>query len=109
MTSCLDDRQGPVVAATDYMRAFADQIRPFVPGTYKVLGTDGYGRSDYRRSLRRFFEVDRHYVAVAALSALADEGTVPAETVAKAIDRYDIDPEQARPGPQLTQASQTWG
>ncbi|HET6748549.1 MAG TPA: pyruvate dehydrogenase (acetyl-transferring), homodimeric type, partial [Actinomycetes bacterium] len=97
VASCLDGRQGPVVASTDYIKAFADQIRPFVPGTYKVLGTDGYGRSDYRRKLRRFFEVDRHYVALAALQALAQEGTVPAETVAKAIARYDIDPEKPNP------------
>jgi len=97
VTSCLAGRQGPVVASTDYIRAFADQIRPFVPRTYKVLGTDGYGRSDYRRKLRRFFEVDRHFVALAALAALAQEGTVPAETVAKAIAKYGIDPEKPNP------------
>ena len=83
---------GPVIAATDYVRSFADQIRAFVPGRYRVLGTDGYGRSDYRRNLRRFFEVDRHYVAVAALTALAEDGTIPAATVADAITRYGIDP-----------------
>ena len=65
---------GPFVAATDYMRAFADQIRPFVPGRYSVLGTDGFGRSDYRVKLRQFFEVDRYHVAVTALKALADDG-----------------------------------
>ena len=65
---------GPVVASTDYIRAFADQIRQWVPGAYRVLGTDGFGRSDFRRALRRFFEVDRHYVAVAALKELADAG-----------------------------------
>jgi pyruvate dehydrogenase E1 component len=97
VASCLADRQGPVVAATDYVKAFADQIRPWVPGTYKVLGTDGYGRSDYRRTLRRFFEVDRYFVAVAALAALAQEGAVPAETVAKAIARYGIDPDKPNP------------
>jgi pyruvate dehydrogenase E1 component len=99
VASSLAGRQGPVIASTDYIRAFADQIRPFVPGAYayKVLGTDGYGRSDYRRKLRRFFEVDRHFVALAALQALAQEGTVPAETVAKAIARYDIDPEKPDP------------
>jgi pyruvate dehydrogenase E1 component len=86
-----------VVASTDYIRAFADQIRPFVPGTYRVLGTDGYGRSDYRRQLRRFFEVDRHFVALAALQSLAQEGAVAAETVAKAIAKYDIDPEKPNP------------
>jgi len=97
VTDCLADRQGPVVAASDYMKTFADQIRPFVPGTYRVLGTDGFGRSDYRRNLRRFFEVDRYFVALAALQALAGEGTVPAETVAKAISRYGIDPEKPNP------------
>ena len=70
------DKPGPFVAATDYMRAFADQIRPFVPGRYAVLGTDGFGRSDYRVKLRQFFEVDRYHVAVAALKALADDGVV---------------------------------
>jgi len=97
VTSCLADRQGPVVASTDYVKAFADQIRPFVPGTYRVLGTDGFGRSDYRRKLRQFFEVDRHFVALAALTALAQEGTVPAETAAKAIAKYGIDPEKPNP------------
>jgi pyruvate dehydrogenase E1 component len=97
VTSCLADRQGPVVAASDYIRTFADQIRPLVPGSYRVLGTDGFGRSDYRRNLRRFFEVDRYYVALAALQALAGEGTVPAGTVAKAIGRYGIDPDKPNP------------
>jgi len=89
--------QGPVVAATDYVRAYADQIRAWVPRRYVVLGTDGFGRSDTRDKLRRFFEVDRHLVAVAALKALADDGTVPAERVADAIARYGIDP--TRPAP----------
>jgi pyruvate dehydrogenase E1 component len=97
VTTCLADRQGPVIAATDYMKTFADQIRPFVPGSYRVLGTDGFGRSDYRRKLRRFFEVDRYFVALAALQALAQDGTVPAETVAKAIAKYDLDPEKPNP------------
>jgi pyruvate dehydrogenase E1 component len=97
VTGCLAGRQGPVVASTDYIKTFADQIRPFMPGTYKVLGTDGYGRSDYRRKLRRFFEVDRYFVAVAALKALAQEGTVPAERVAKAIAKYDLDPDKPNP------------
>ncbi|MBV9205275.1 MAG: pyruvate dehydrogenase (acetyl-transferring), homodimeric type [Actinobacteria bacterium] len=94
---CLSGRSGPVIAATDYVRSFADQIRPFVPGRYRVLGTDGFGRSDYRRNLRRFFEVDRHYVAMAALSSLAADGTVPAATVADAISRYGIDPGKPDP------------
>jgi len=98
VSQCLAGRPpGPVIAATDYVRAFADQIRAFVPRRYLVLGTDGYGRSDYRRNLRRFFEVDRHYVAVAALSSLAEEGVVPAATVADAISRYGIDPGKPDP------------
>jgi pyruvate dehydrogenase E1 component len=79
------------------MKAFADQIRPFVPQRYRVLGTDGFGRSDYRRSLRSFFEVDRHFIAIAALKALADEGAVPASAAADAIRRYGIDPEKPNP------------
>ena len=94
---CLSGRDGPVVASTDYMRTFADQIRPFVPARYRVLGTDGYGRSDYRVNLRRFFEVNRHYVAVAALKALADEGKVEPGVVRAAIDRYEIDTEAPFP------------
>ena len=95
---CLGGRPGgPVIAATDYVKTFADQIRAFVPGRYRVLGTDGYGRSDYRRNLRRFFEVDRHYVALAALTALAEEGTIPAGQVADAITRYGIDPGKPDP------------
>jgi pyruvate dehydrogenase E1 component len=93
----LAGRTGPVVASTDYMRTFADQIRPYVPAAYRVLGTDGFGRSDYRRKLRRFFEVDRHHVTVAALQALADEGTVERSVVAQAIERYDIDPDVPPP------------
>ena len=95
--TCLGGRAGPVVAATDYIKAFADQIRPFVPSRYRVLGTDGFGRSDYRRKLRAFFEVDRHFVAVAALKALADEGTIKPSVVAEAIVRYGIDPEKPNP------------
>jgi pyruvate dehydrogenase E1 component len=93
----LADRGGPVVAATDYMKSFADGIRPFVPRRYRVLGTDGFGRSDYRRRLRWFFEVDRHFVALAALKALADEGSVPTAVVAEAIQKYDIDSEKPNP------------
>jgi pyruvate dehydrogenase E1 component len=97
VTRCLEGRDGPVIASTDYMKAFADGIRPYVPGRYKVLGTDGFGRSDYRRKLRSFFEVDRHYVTVAALKALADEGKVKASVVADAIHKYGIDPETPPP------------
>src|ERR1700684_1918219 len=79
----LSERRGPVVASPDYLRAVPDQIRQWVPGSYRVLGTDGYGRSDFRRALRRFFEVDRHYVAVAALAELAQAGTIDAAVVAE--------------------------
>ena len=88
---------GPVVAATDYMRAFAEQIRPYVDRRYRVLGTDGFGRSDFRRNLRRHFEVDRHYVVLAALTELAAEGAVPASAPAQAVTRYDIDPDKPAP------------
>jgi pyruvate dehydrogenase E1 component len=90
---------GPVVAATDYMRAYADQIRAYVPADrrYAVLGTDGFGRSDYRRNLRAHFEVDRHHVLLAALSALAAEGAVPADSAAQAIKRYGIATDKPNP------------
>jgi len=95
---CLKDRAGPVVASTDYMKAFADQIRAFLPThNYITLGTDGFGRSDTRKALRHFFEVDRRYVAVAALKALADEEAVPRKKVTEAIKKYDIDPEKPNP------------
>jgi len=93
----LADRPGPVIAATDYIRAFADQIRPFIDRRYAVLGTDGFGRSDYRKALRSFFEVDRHHVTLTALHALAQEGLVARERVAEAISKYDIDPEKRNP------------
>ena len=93
----LGEAEGPFVAATDYVRSFADQIREWVPGRYAVLGTDGFGRSDYRRQLRRFFEVDRHHVAVAALDALAREGTVKPKLVQQAIEKYEIDTESNAP------------
>jgi pyruvate dehydrogenase E1 component len=94
---CLAKREGPVVAATDYMRAFPEQIRPYVRKRYVCLGTDGFGRSDYRVALRRFFEVNRHYVTVAALKALADEGMLAAAQVAAAIAKYGIDAEKPAP------------
>ena len=93
----LAEREGPFVAATDYMKTVADQIRQWVPGPYTVLGTDGFGRSDSRAELRRFFEVDRHYVVVAALKALSDEGKIDAQTVNKAMQNFGIDPEKANP------------
>jgi pyruvate dehydrogenase E1 component len=88
---------GPVIAATDYMKAIPDGIRPFVRARYKALGTDGFGRSDYRRKLRSFFEVDRYHVAVAALKALADDQLLPAKRVSEAIKRYKIDPDGPNP------------
>ena len=97
VTECLQGTEGPVIAATDYMKAYAEQIRPFVDRRYVTLGTDGFGRSDSREALRYFFEVDRHFIAVAALKALADDGVIPATTVAEAITRYNIDP--AKPNP----------
>ena len=97
VTCCLEGTTGPVVAATDYVRTFAEQIRPYVPRRYVVLGTDGFGRSDTREQLRRFFEVDRHHVAVAALKALADDGAIPAKRVAEAITKYGIDAKKPAP------------
>ena len=79
------------------MRAFPEQIRPYVARRYICLGTDGFGRSDYRVALRRFFEVNRHYVTLAALKALADEGLLPAKEVASAIAKYDIDVDKPVP------------
>ncbi|MFL5368798.1 MAG: pyruvate dehydrogenase (acetyl-transferring), homodimeric type [Myxococcales bacterium] len=93
----LGEMEGPVIAATDYVRAFADQIRAYVPRRYMVLGTDGFGRSDTREKLRGFFEVDRFHVAVAALKALADDGTVPAKKVAEAIEKYGVDANRPAP------------
>ncbi|WP_372718771.1 pyruvate dehydrogenase (acetyl-transferring), homodimeric type [Immundisolibacter sp.] len=94
---CLDGTDGPVIAATDYMQAFADQIRPWVRGRYVVLGTDGFGRSDTRRRLRQFFEISREHIAYAALKALADEGTIPVKTVTEAAGKLGIDSEQPDP------------
>ncbi len=93
----LADAKGPVIAATDYMKVCADQIRPFVRGTYRVLGTDGFGRSDSRQKLREFFEVDRRFIVIAALSALADEGKVERKVIAEAIKRYGIDADKRNP------------
>ncbi len=98
VTQCLSARgDSPVIASTDYIRTFAEQIRGYVPTRYKVLGTDGFGRSDYRRKLRAFFEVDRHFVAVAALKAMSDLQLVPTRKVAEAIDLYRLDPEKSDP------------
>jgi pyruvate dehydrogenase E1 component len=94
---CLAKGSGPVIASTDYIKLVADGVRPFVPARYRTLGTDGFGRSDYRRRLRSFFEVDRRHVAVAALKSLADDQLLPSKTVAEALKRYEIDPERASP------------
>jgi len=99
VTEHLGAHPGPVVAATDYVKLYADQIRGYVPQRYVVLGTDGFGRSDGREALRRHFEVDRYHVAVAALSALAAEGGIERRVVADAIARFGIDPD--RPDPRL--------
>ncbi|HRJ51944.1 MAG TPA: pyruvate dehydrogenase (acetyl-transferring), homodimeric type [Candidatus Thiothrix moscowensis] len=104
VTQCLEGQQGPVIASTDYIRSFAEQIRAYVPGDYHVLGTDGFGRSDSRDALRSHFEVDRYYVTVAALKALADQqktsqanGNITVKTVLEALAKYGIDPEKPNP------------
>jgi pyruvate dehydrogenase E1 component len=94
---CLSKTEGPIIASTDYMKSFGDQIRNFVPRRFVSLGTDGYGRSDSREALRSFFEVDRYYVVLATLKALADEGKVPASKAAEAIKKYKIN--ASRPNP----------
>ena len=88
-----------MVASTDYMKNYAEQIRPFIPKgrTYKVLGTDGFGRSDFRSKLREHFEVNRHYIVIAALKALADDGAVPLSKVADAIKKYGIKTDKINP------------
>jgi pyruvate dehydrogenase E1 component len=94
---CLAPTAGPIVASTDYMRTVPDLIRTWVPRRYVALGTDGFGRSDTRAALRDFFEVDRHHVAVAALKALADEGTIDRKLVKQAIEKYGVQTERANP------------
>ena len=95
--TCLEGSEGPVIAATDYMKLFAEQIRPFVKRTYVTLGTDGFGRSDTREQLRHFFEVDRYWVTLAALKALADDGVIAREKVAAAMVKYKLDPNKPDP------------
>jgi pyruvate dehydrogenase E1 component len=99
VASQLEKHTGPVVASTDYVKAYAEQIRPFIPKGrgYKVLGTDGFGRSDFRSRLREHFEINRHYIVVAALKALSEEGTVPAAKVAEAIAKYGIRTDKINP------------
>ena len=97
ISQCMDEQDGVVVASTDYMRLYAEQLRPWIKQRYVVLGTDGFGRSDTRERLRSFFEVDRYHVVVATLSALADEGTIKYDVVAKAIKQYKIDADATNP------------
>ena len=97
VAACLAETRGPVIAATDYVRVFAEQIRSLVPRHYTVLGTDGFGRSDTREKLRHFFEVDRYWITVAALSALAEDGALKREKVAEAIKQYGLDPNKPNP------------
>jgi pyruvate dehydrogenase E1 component len=94
---CLKDTTGPVIASTDYIRMFSEQIRPFVKRTYVTLGTDGFGRSDTREKLRHFFEVDRHWVTVAALKALAEDGLIERDKIAAALLKYQLDPNKPNP------------
>ncbi|MDX1481281.1 MAG: pyruvate dehydrogenase (acetyl-transferring), homodimeric type [Woeseiaceae bacterium] len=94
---CLADRPGPYIAATDYMKIVPDQIQRWVPGRFISLGTDGFGRSDGRKALRQHFEVDKRYIAVTALKALADDGRLDQKTVAEAIEKYEIDPDRDDP------------
>ncbi len=99
VSKMFDKTGGPVIAATDYMKLYADQIRPFMPKgrDYRVLGTDGFGRSDFRARLREHFEVDRRFIVLSALRALADEGSIPATKLAQALSQYGIDPAKANP------------
>ena len=97
VTSQLKNKVGPVIAATDYMRLYADQIRSYVPSRYITLGTDGFGRSDTRQQLRHFFEVDAKFIVVAALNALVADGSLNKSTIADAIKRYSINPDKLDP------------
>jgi len=99
VTQQLSRTSGPVIASTDYMKNYAEQIRAFIPAgrSYKVLGTDGFGRSDFRSKLREHFEVNRHYIVVAALKSLADEGKLPTPKVAEAIAKYGINVNKINP------------
>jgi pyruvate dehydrogenase E1 component len=99
VTAQLESSSGPIVAATDYMKLFAEQIRAYIPKgrDYRVLGTDGFGRSDFRAKLREHFEVDRRFVVISVLRSLADEGSLPAKKVKEAIKKYGINPDKANP------------
>jgi pyruvate dehydrogenase E1 component len=93
----LAGHDGPVIAASDYIKMFSEQVRPFIDRRFHALGTDGFGRSDGRAKLRAFFEVDRHWIVVAALRELAAEGSIQPRQVAEAIEKYGIDPEKPNP------------
>lgn len=97
ITQCLQDKTGPVIAATDYIRAYADQVRAYIPQPYTVLGTDGFGRSDTRKQLRHFFEVDAKYIVAASLNTLADQGELPVKKVIEAMNKLGIDPNKPDP------------
>jgi len=99
VTQQLTGHDGPVVASTDYIKSYAEQIRSFIPKgrTYKVLGTDGFGRSDFRFKLREHFEINRHFIVIAALKALSEDGQVPVSKVAEAIAKYGINTDKVNP------------
>jgi pyruvate dehydrogenase E1 component len=97
VTRTLGSVSGPIVAVTDFMKAVPDQVAPWVPGTFSVLGTDGFGRSDSRATLRRFFETDTGHVVFATLSALIREGRLDPSAIDDAVRRYEIDPEVRNP------------
>jgi pyruvate dehydrogenase E1 component len=98
LTNIMRDHTGPVIISTDYIRAYPEQIRRLIPnGSVTILGTDGFGRSDTREALRRFFEVDRYYIALATLKSLADAGEISKENVSDALRRYEIDPDKPNP------------
>jgi len=98
LSQIMDGHEGPVVISTDYIRAYAEQIRRLIPQQQvTILGTDGFGRSDTREALRKFFEVDRYYIAVAALKGLADSGKIPAKKVSEAIAKFGIDVDKPNP------------
>tara|TARA_B100001123_G_scaffold285106_1_gene317768 strand:- start:287 stop:880 length:594 start_codon:yes stop_codon:yes gene_type:complete len=94
---CLDKRDGPIIAASDYMRAYADQIRPYLTKPFYSFGTDGYGRSDSRKKLRKFFEVDKEHIVTYALSALAKEQLISSKYAVKAMKKYNIDKDKPIP------------
>lgn len=97
ITECLNGHTGPVIAATDYIRSYADQLRAYIPQAFTVLGTDGYGRSDTRKKLRHFFEVDRYHITIASLQALAQNGDIDPSRVTEAMQRYQISADKPNP------------